>query len=164
MLFLLSSYIKREMITNFELEDIANSRDLDLIGVFSKDDLPIKKISGSYIINLQNQDDGNGTHWVVFKIFSNRDCCYFDSFGMPMPQEVNNWLSKFKPIATNNRQIQDIKSQLCGYFCLAFIEYFNDIDPDKEDIFEKYDDFLNCFSANQKTNDKIVKQLLEKYK
>jgi hypothetical protein len=152
------------MITNFELEDIAEKRGLDLIGVFSKDLLPKEKVAGSYIVNLQDYDDGNGTHWVAFKLFSNGKCCYFDSFGMPMPVDINSWLMKFKPVATSNRHIQDIKSELCGYFCLAFIEYFNDIDPKKEDVFELFDDFLNCFSINEKTNDKIVMELLDKYK
>ncbi len=150
------------MISNFDLETIAEDEGLDLIGVFSKDLLPKEKVAGSYIVNLQDYDDGNGTHWVAFKLFTNGKCCYFDSFGMPMPQDVNKWTMKFKPVATSNRHIQDIKSQLCGYFCLAFIEYFMDIDPKKEDVFEKFDDFLNCFSNNTKLNDKILKELLEK--
>ena len=152
------------MISNFQLQEIAEERGLDLIGVFSKDKLPNERVAGSYIVNLQDYDDGGGAHWVVFKIFSNAKCCYFDSFGMPMPQDVNSWLMKFKPVATNNRHIQHIKSQLCGYFCLAFIEFFNDIDPKKQDVFELFDDFLNCFSTNEKVNDKIVMELLEKYK
>jgi hypothetical protein len=65
----------------------------------------------------------------------------------------------FKPIATNNRQIQDIKSIRCGYFCLAFIDYFNNFDT-KNDAYEAYDDFLNCFSNNKKMNDKVVLELL----
>jgi hypothetical protein len=152
------------MIPNFELEEIAEKRGLDLIGVFSKDLLPKEKVVGSYIVNLQDYDDGGGTHWTAFKLFSNGKCCYFDSFGITMPTDVSTWLEKFKPIAISNRHIQDLKSELCGYFCLAFIEFFNDIDPKKEDVFELYDDFINCFSINEKTNDKIVFQLLEKFK
>ncbi len=148
------------MLTNFELEDIAEKNGLDLIGVFSKDQMPNERVVGSYIINLQDYNDGNGTHWVCFKLFDNGKCCYFDSFGMPMPREINSWLMKFKPIATNNRHIQDIKSSKCGYFCLAFIEYFNDIDPTQTDVFELFDDFLNCFSTDEKKNDKIVMELL----
>ena len=37
-------------------------------GIYSKDLLPDKLIKGWYIINLENHDEGNGTHWTCFKI------------------------------------------------------------------------------------------------
>lgn len=149
------------MLSNFDLEDIADKMKLDLIGVFSKDTLPSERVAGSYIINLQNSNDGNGTHWTAFKIFDNAKCCYFDSFGTYLPVEVNKFLMPFKPIAVNNRTIQDVKSDKCGYFCIAFIDFFNNFNT-KNDVFEAYDDFLNCFSNNPKINDKIVMELLDK--
>jgi len=151
------------MISNFELEDLADKRNLDLIGVFSKDRMPNEKQVGSYIINMQNEDDGSGTHWVAIKLFKTRKCCYFDSFGVGMPMEIDEWTKNFKPVATNNRQIQDIKSQMCGFFCLSFIEFFQNFDDETNDVFEAYDDYLNLFSSDPKTNDKIVCQLLEKW-
>ena len=151
------------MLTNFDLEDMAEKDGLDLIGVFSKNLMPNERVAGSYIINLQDYEDGDGTHWVCCKIFPNKKCCYFDSFGMPMPKEVNAFLTPFKPIAQNNRHIQEIKSIKCGYFCLAFIKYFNDFDYKKYDVYEAYDDWLNCFSNNEKANDKIVMEMLDKY-
>ena len=57
------------MLSNFDLEDMAEKDGLDLIGVFSKDMMPKERVMGSYIINLQDYDDGNGTHWVACKIF-----------------------------------------------------------------------------------------------
>jgi len=151
------------MLTNFDLEDIAEKDGLDLIGVFSKNMLPMERIAGSYIINLQNYEDGDGTHWVACKIFPNKKCCYFDPFGFPMPMEINSFLMPFKPVAQSNREIQNIKSVKCGYFCLAFIKYFNDFNYKKNDVYEAYDDWLNCFSNNSNTNDKIVIEMLEKY-
>jgi hypothetical protein len=151
------------MLTNFDLEDIAEKMNLDLIGVFSKDMLPKERVAGSYIINLQDHNDGDGSHWTTFKIFDNGKCCYMDPFGMPMPTDVNSFLMKFKPVAVNNRIIQDIKSDKCGYFCIAFIKYFNDFNTKKDDVFEAFDDFLNCFSNNAKLNDKIVFELIDKH-
>jgi hypothetical protein len=151
------------MLSNFDLEDMAEKDKLDLIGVFNKDMLPKERVMGSYIVNLQNYADGNGTHWVAFKIFDNKKCCFFDSFGLPMAQEINSFLMPYKPVASNNRTIQDFKSEKCGYFCLAFISYFKNFNTKKNDVFEAYDDFLNCFSNNPKTNDKIVDELLKKY-
>lgn len=151
------------MLSNFDLEDMAEKDGLDLIGVFSKNLMPKERVAGSYIINLQDYEDGNGTHWVCCKIFDNRKCCYFDPFGAPMPIDVNKFLMPFKPIAQSNRHIQDLKSDKCGYFCLAFIKYFNDFNYKKNDVYEAYDDWLNCFSTNEKTNDKIVMEMLDKY-
>jgi len=124
------------MLTNFDLEDIAEKDGLDLIGVFSKNMMPKERVAGSYVINLQDYEDGNGTHWVCCKIFPNRKCWYFDPFGLPMPIDVNKFLMPFKPCAQSNRTIQDFNSVKCGYFCLAFIKYFNDIDCDKTDVYE----------------------------
>jgi hypothetical protein len=150
------------MLTNFDLENMCKNEGLDLIGVFSKDDMPSRRVCGSYIINLQDQEDGNGTHWVCCKIFPNRKVCYFDSFGFPMSLETKEFLNPFKPVAQSNRHIQDLKSDMCGYFCFAFIKYFDDFNCKKNDIYEAYDDFLNCFSINEKTNDKIVMELINK--
>jgi hypothetical protein len=151
------------MLSNFDLEEMAEKDNLDLIGVFNKDMLPKERVMGSYIVNLQDFDDGQGTHWVCFKIFENKKCCYFDSFGLPMPQEVNSFLMPFKPVAQNNRTIQDLKSIKCGYFCYAFIKYFDNFNSKTQDVFEAYDDFLNCFSNSPRTNDKIVMELINKY-
>jgi hypothetical protein len=52
-------------------------------------------------------------------------------------------------------------SDKCGYFCLAFIKWFNNVNP-KKDVYELYDDFINAFSSNLKLNDKIVMELLNK--
>ncbi len=123
--------------------------------------LPDEKRVGSYIINLEDHDVSSGSHWTAFIIFENGKACYFDSFGFPAPKEVNNFLKPFKPIATNNRHIQHVKSDKCGYFCFAFIKYFNDFNI-KKDVYEAYDDWLNIFSNNEKTNCKIVMDLIKK--
>jgi len=151
------------MLSNIDLENMAEKDGLDLIGVFSKDQLPTERRVGSYIVNMQDFDQGCGSHWLTFKIFDNGKAIYFDSFGVIFPEEVGEFLKMFKPIAWNNRHIQDIKSENCGRFCLAFIKYFNDFDTKKNDVFEAYDDFLNVFSNYPKTNDKILFELLKKY-
>lgn len=151
------------MLTNFDLEDMAEKDGMDLIGVFSKNMMPEERVCGSYIINLQDYEDGQGTHWVCCKIFPNKEAIYFDAFGIASPLDVNNFLSPFKPVAQSNRHIQDTKSDKCGYFCLAFIKYFNNFDYKKNDVFEAFDDFLNAFSNNYKLNDKIVMEILNKY-
>ena len=37
--------------------------------------------------DLESSKDGNGTHWMALKI-ENKDCVYFDSYGMLPPEEI----------------------------------------------------------------------------
>ena len=63
-----------------------------------------------------------GTHWA--SLFINRNTAvYFDSFGIEyIPQEVLNKF-KDKSIMHNILRIQDDDSIVCGFCCIAFIEY-----------------------------------------
>ena len=77
-----------------------------------------KKESG--IINLDSQI-GPGTHWVCYRNID-KYCEYFDSFGLPMPEEVLTYLSNGgKQIIYSHDQIQERNSVLCGYWCLYFL-------------------------------------------
>ena len=91
-------------------------------GTFSRNNLPAGHPSKNEcgIINL---DDcvGPGTHWVSYVGKS-----YFDSFGLPPPKEVSNYIPDVK---FNNIQYQDKASVLCGYYCLFFIKMLQDKVP-----------------------------------
>tara|TARA_R110000765_G_scaffold180900_2_gene286825 strand:+ start:15349 stop:15837 length:489 start_codon:yes stop_codon:yes gene_type:complete len=142
-----------------DIEDIAKKLHLPLQGVFSKDELPRNPVVGSYIINLQDADDGNGTHWTFFRVFKGNRACYFDPFGLNMPEDIRDFLSKYEPIAWNNRQIQDIKSDKCGLFCIS-CDYYFQYDCKRPDKYECFDDFLNMWSITPTLNDKILKEYL----
>ena len=50
----------------------------------------------------------------------------FDSFGIKyIPQKVSNKI-KDKSITQNKFRIQDNESVMCGFYCIAFIEYIFD--------------------------------------
>jgi hypothetical protein len=150
------------MLSNVDIEDICQNLKLPLVGVFSKDRLPDKPYVGSYYINMENYDAGNGTHWVFARIFPSGEAIYFDSFGVKSPTEVETYLKPFRPFATNNRQIQDIQSDKCGLYCVACDYYFDYYAKPKEDIYESFDDFLNMWSKDTIRNDKILKEYLKK--
>ena len=139
--------------------ELCKTLGLPIVGVFSKDLLPVERRMGSYYINLQDSDAGNGTHWVFVRIFKGNKAIYFDPFGLNMPEDVRGFLSKYEPIAWNNRTIQNLKSTLCGLFCIA-CDYYFQYDCKKKDIYECFDDFLNMWSINPKTNDTILKEYL----
>jgi hypothetical protein len=73
------------MLSNIDLDNIATDHDINLVGIFSKDELPSRPKDGNYIINLEDSDAGNGTHWTAFTIIGNKYACYFDSFGFMPP-------------------------------------------------------------------------------
>jgi hypothetical protein len=150
------------MITNFDIEDIAKHLKLPIVGVFSKDQLPQKRKVGSYYINMEDHDKGNGTHWVFARIFPTGHAIYFDSFGVQTPEPVRDFLKPFSPYACNVRQIQDIKSENCGRFCILLDNYFTNQVKVKlktnADIDDKYYEWLNSWSVDTKLNDKILKE------
>jgi hypothetical protein len=144
-----------EALTNFELEKMAKQLHLPLVGVFSKDKVPGLQV-GSYYINMQDADEGEGTHWVLLKIFDNKHALYFDSFGMPPPKDI---IEKAKTsIPYSNRHIQDIGSQACGYYVLACDKYMSSVR--RKSMRDQFDDFLNMFVGDTKLNDRILKDYL----
>ena len=100
-----------------------------------------------YVINL-NDKNSKGTHWVSLIIDRNLAVC-FDSFGIEyIPQEVLNKI-RDKSITHNIFRIQDNESIMCGFYCIAFIEYMI--------AGKTLLDYTNLFSPNDyKKNDKII--------
>ena len=71
----------------------------------------------------------------------------FDSFGIEyIPLEVLNKI-KDKSVTHNIFRIQDNDSIMCGFYCIAFIEYMF--------VGKTLSDYTNLFSAND-YNDKII--------
>ena len=94
-------------------------------GVYSKDNLPNKIKDGAYIINLDEYSD-IGTPWVALYV-KNNVVTYFDSFGVEhIRKEIIKFInrpSQNKNIMTNIFRIQAYDSIMCGYFCIAFIDF-----------------------------------------
>ena len=92
------------------------------------------------MINLDDKKS-KGTHLVSLFIDRNT-AVYFDSFGIEyIPQVVLNNYNIFR--------IQDNESIICGFYCIAFIEYTL--------AGKTLLDYTNLFSPNDyKKNDKII--------
>lgn len=143
--------------TSLQLEEMSKQLDLPLLGVISKDELSGRVKVGSIIINLESSTDGNGSHWVLLKVFPKGQVLYFDPFGFAPPRQVKQYIKK--KIAVSHRQIQDPKSTMCGYYCLACDCYMTE--KSTRDIYERFDDFLNLFKVDTNQNDQIVKDYLK---
>ena len=121
-------------------------------GVYSRDNLPNKIKDGAYVINLDEYSD-IGTHWIVLYVKNNVVTC-FNSFGVEhLPKEIKAFI-KNKNIKTNIFRIQAYDSIMCGYFCIAFIDF----------MFKgkSLTDYTNLFSPNdfKKNDDTILKYFM----
>jgi hypothetical protein len=136
--------------------DLIKDKKLDYYfgGVHSKDKLPKDLIRDKfYIINLQDHDEGGGTHWTVFYYNKPLTSIYFDSYGFVPPIDVEN---RIKEYIFNDKEIQDFDSSACGYYCIAFILFLHNKD-NKQELFKT---FLKLFKLQTLKNDKILYNLL----
>ena len=142
-------------LSNFEIIDIIKDRKLDkhFGGVYSKDQLPELIKDKFYIVNLQDHDEGGGTHWTAFYYNYPSTSIYFDSYGFIAPRDVQK---RITPYIFNDKDIQDFNSSACGFYCIAFIKFLHD----KTDKEQMYKTFLKLFKLETIKNDKILQELL----
>ena len=143
-------------LSNLEIIDIIKNRNLEkhFGGVYSKDQLPNELIKDKfYIVNLQDHDEGNGSHWVSFYYNYPSTSIYFDSYGFIAPRDVQK---RITPYIFNDAEIQDFNSSACGFYCIAFIKFLHD----KTDKVQMYKTFLKLFKLDTIKNDKILQELL----
>lgn len=108
------------MLTNIDIKESCETIGVPLVGVFSKDKLPDTPSHGGYVINMQDSDEGHGTHWVALVVHPDRRAEYFDSFGIGPPTAVSDFIAP-RRIEWSQKHIQNINSGVCGSYCLAFL-------------------------------------------
>ena len=106
-------------MSNLKIDDILKNN-VNYIGTYSKDNVPILKNNESTIINLQDSDK-KGSQWVSYKRIGNKIFC-FDSYGVAfIPDIMKNRYPKHKFIC-NIYRIQSMYSNQCGRFCILFVK------------------------------------------
>ena len=142
-------------LSNFDIIKIIEDMKLSHVfgGVYSKDQLPTLQRNKFYIINLQDSDAGKGSHWTVFFYNKPLTSIYYDSFGFIAPLLVQE---KITPYIYNENEIQNYKSSVCGYYCIAFIKFLHNKN-NKEEAFKT---FLKLFNLQTFKNDKVLYDLL----
>ena len=60
--------VKLGSLTNFQIENALKPIVKDFQGVYSKNRLPKTLKNGFYVINLEDDTAGNGTHWTTLYI------------------------------------------------------------------------------------------------
>ena len=106
-------------LSNFEIEDAVKKIGLkNFRGVFLRDTLPKKPKRNECTIMNQDDTSGDGTHWVTWCKRGDKKWC-FDSFGLPPPTELNDYLGDaFYP----TEQIHPRKAVFCGHLCLFVLK------------------------------------------
>jgi len=132
------------MLSNFELNSIAKSLDIKLDGVYMKNELLFKRTVGNYIINLDNTGN-EGTHWTAL-IVKPKLSYYFDSFGCPPPEQVIQFTkSPNTHLYFNTRVIQDLDSDLCGFYALGILLYVKNC----KNLLKTANNFSNMFDDSE---------------
>lgn len=127
-------------------------------GCYSKDQIPTNLERNCwYVLNMENANDGNGTHWVCFKY--GYPVTYYDPFGAPPPIEVMKIVKR--KMIWNSKQIQDMTSTACGWFCIACI--LSDAEMNYYDTETHFNRFIHSFSDDTVMNDKILKKMINYY-
>ena len=106
-------------MSNIKIDEILKNN-VNYIGTFSKDNVPIIKNNQSTIDNL---DDSlvKGTHRISCKKINDK-IFYFDSYGVAyIPDIIKNQFPKHKFIC-NIYRIQSMDSNQCGRFCILFVK------------------------------------------
>lgn len=113
--------------------------------------------NGFYILNLENNGQG-GSHWTCL-ICQNKKCFYYDAFGAPPTEHVHLRLKqRYNKIYMNNSIIQDLSSNLCGWFSLGLLLHIH-LHP-KIELLKACDQFLNMFDDDTEKNNEILRHYL----
>jgi hypothetical protein len=93
----------------------------DFGGVLAIDELPLRPDHKAYIVNLDTSSEP-GSHWVAI-YFDPRGCAeYFDSFSLPPPSPIENFItSNSYSFKCNGQQLQNVRTAVCGQYCTYFI-------------------------------------------
>ncbi len=149
--------IQNKPTSNIELLNIARNKGITNLKVIMKDEFNIVPDT-FYIINLQSSDNA-GTHW-TFCYCGYNICFYMDSYGAVPPEIIQNKLKrKYGEIHYSAYVIQDLKSQMCGYYCLGLVLLLHD-KPETE-IIKWSNNYINMFVDDTTKNNSILQKFFK---
>lgn len=155
-------------LTNYQISDLCEYYQIPIEGIFMKDELKrVAPKNGLYIVNLDSITSGKGgTHWTFIALHDTLGNIFYDSFGAIPAIEVEAFIrrSKMKTFAYNNWITQDIRSEYCGFFCLALAIYLKYHFNGQKTLSSLMNDYVNIFVDDTKRNDGILKDFFRKRK
>lgn len=111
-------------LSNLQLIDCAKKLNIcNFRGVFLRDGLPsLPRLRECGILNFDDSS-GPGTHWVCWYKRINTKF-YFDSYGLPPPSELLQYLKS--PVYYNSERVQPDGEVFCGHLCLYVLKKLQD--------------------------------------
>ena len=97
----------------------------NFVGVFPCNKLPREITSYPSSVVANTDPEGKpGTHWIAFYFDELGHLDYFDSYGKP--PDTYPYLTQFAAnngvsVSFNDRQLQALTSDVCGYYCISFV-------------------------------------------
>ena len=159
-------------LTDTEIWNLSDKMEVPLVFCGFKDELNEEKLqyNKSYIINMENKfdEDGQrntGSHYTCFQVnkYPNgkKEGLYFDSFGMPPPQIVEDFCGMKLPYAT--KDIQSLMNSACGWYCLAFLHFINSSEHRSGDLYTDAGAFTDIFDDLNISKDHLKNEYLLKH-
>jgi hypothetical protein len=152
------------MLSDTDIWNLAERMAIPLTFCDFKDKLKDEMLeyNKSYIINMENQFDSDGTpnkgsHYTCFQVNKYPNGLapiYFDSMGQPPPEVVIHFMKCNPP--HNDIDIQSLMNSACGWYCLAFLHYINSAESRSKDLYTDAQDFVHMFEDLEKTTDKTA--------
>jgi hypothetical protein len=145
--------------------DIANyyKRNPKFGGVFSKDELHRQESllrfndRRVWILNMEDSNAGQGSHWVVLSFLNPDYGIYFDSYAIHPPKSILDFMKRHRDKnVMNEGAIQSLKSTACGWYTIYIIDMllkgrkYLDILEDFTDDSTKNEDVLYNYFKNSK--------------
>jgi|688.fasta_scaffold83687_4 hypothetical protein len=160
------------MLTNTQVWELAERMEVPLIFCNFKDKLKNKKLqyNKSYIVNLENEfdEDGypnSGSHYVCFQVnkYPNGSIepIYFDSYGQPQPDTLTDFVGGIMP--HNDKDVQSLMNQACGWYCLAFLHFINSFKGRTGDLYTDARHFINLFDDLNKERNHLKNEFVLKH-
>lgn len=121
-------------------------------GTISKDELPtVNKFGDRYaIVNMENHNVGNGTHWVLLYNCDPKSVYYFDSEGQVPPTSILKFMrATGKQMHNNPYRIQKLDTNTCGYYCVFMASGLRSGSTD-------FNAMLKRFSDNANDNEEFI--------
>ena len=145
------------MLSNFEIEEIAEHYGFALNTIVMKDELKtLSPKDGNYIVNLESSSMGDGTHWMAL-VLRGKKSFYLDPFGVLPPTEIIDFCRRIHKshLAYSEFEIQNIKAETCGWFSCGLLIYLHD-NP-RKDLYMACSEYIHQFSYDTTLNNTILK-------
>lgn len=142
-------------LTDTQIFDLAKRMKIPLVFCDFKTKLKSKKLqyNKTYIVNLEDEFDADGqrndgSHYTAFQVnkYPNGkiERCYFDPFGAPAPQAVEEFVGGGH-IPYNTKDIQSLMNSACGWYALGWSYWINCYEDRSRDLYTDCETFTDLF-------------------